>query len=96
MITPDSRRWREQVEYVVVERNGVSGDEQQDSIYGTSTPTPTIDQVLSQPYTKRQQPTPTDDGNDSDDDDDDFTRTSTTTGTPSSGFPPPVRTDREK
>lgn len=79
------RRWNDKVEYVVVERDGATGSEQLDGFHVT--PTPTIDQILSRSYTKRQQPTSTDDGDDSDDDDDLGT---TTTATPSFGTPPAV------
>jgi hypothetical protein len=86
MIPPKPRRWDEKVEYVVVKRDGATGAGQQEGI--SATPTPIIDQILSQSYTKRQQPTATDDGDDSDDEDD--FRTPSTTATPSSGGPPPV------
>lgn len=73
------------MEFVVVERDRVTGSGQLDGF--NATPTPTIDQILSRSYTKRQQPTATDDGDDSDDDDDFGT---TTTATPSFGTPPAV------
>ena len=73
------------MEYVVVERDGVTGSGQLEGV--NATPTPTIDQILSASYTKRQQPTATDNGDDSDDDDDFGT---TTTATPSFGTPPAV------
>lgn len=87
MISPKPRGWNEKVEYVVVERGAVVGERQQEGM--TATATPTIDQILSQSYTKRQQPTATDDGEESDDDDD--LPTTSTTATPSSGGLPPVR-----
>lgn len=87
MNSPKLRRWNDKVEYVVVERHGVTRDSQQEGF--NATPTPTIDQILSRSYTKRQQPTTTGDGDDSDDEDD--FGTTTTTATPSFGTPPPVR-----
>ncbi|KAF3053785.1 hypothetical protein E8E11_006504 [Didymella keratinophila] len=83
MNSPKPRRWNDKVEFVVVERDRVTGSGQLDGF--NATPTPTIDQILSRSYTKRQQPTATDDGDDSDDDDDFGT---TTTATPSFGTPP--------
>lgn len=76
---------KQKVEYVVVERDGVTGDERQEGFMAA--PTPTIDQILSRSYMKRQ-PTATDDVDDSDNDDD--FATTTTTATPSFGTPPPV------
>ena len=87
MVSPKHRRWNEKVGYVVVKRDGVAGDEQQEGV--SATPTPTIDQILSRSYTRRQQPSATD-GGDGSDDDDDFP-TISATATPSPGEPPPVR-----
>lgn len=86
MNSPRARRWVEKVEYVVVERDGVAGDEPIEDI--KATPTPTIDQILARLYTKRQDPGATDNGNDSDDEDD--LPTTSTTATLSSGGPPPL------
>ncbi len=88
MNSPNPRRWVEKVKYVIVERDGVDRDAQLEDIYAA--PTPIIDQILSQSYTKRQELSATDDGNDSDDEDD--LPTTSTAATPSSGGPPPVRT----
>jgi hypothetical protein len=85
MNSPKPRRWNDKEEYVVVERDGVTESVQLEG--PDATPTPTIDQILSGSYTKRQQATATDDGDESDDDDDFGT---TTTATPSFGTPPAV------
>nr|GFD54873.1 hypothetical protein [Tanacetum cinerariifolium] len=66
--------------------DGATGDGQREGL--AASPTPTIDQILSQAYTKRQQATTTDNENDSDDDE---FGTTTTAATPSLGIPPPVR-----
>lgn len=87
MNSQKNQRWSNKVDYVVVERDGSAGNLQQEGANATATPT--IDQILSRSYTKRQQPTATDNEDDSDDEDD-FPTASTTT-TPSSGGPPPVR-----
>lgn len=86
MDSQKTRRWVEKVDYVVVERDGVAEEVQLQGI--NPTPTPTIDQIVPQSYTKRQEPSATDIGDDSDDEDD-FPMT-TTTATPSSGGPPPL------
>lgn len=86
MNSPKPRRSNNKVEYVVVKRDDVTGSGQLDGF--NTTPTPTIDQILSRTsYAKRQQSTATEDSDDSDDDDDSGTNT---TATPSFGTPPPV------
>lgn len=92
MNSPKTRRWNERVEYVVVQRDGVSENGQQEGAHAT--PTPTTSQMLSRLSRRRQQPTATDDEDDSDDDD--AYGTTSTTAMPSSGLPPPVRMDCEK
>lgn len=88
MVAPKERRWGEKVEYVVVKRDGGNGIAEQEGFHAT--PTPTIDQILSRSYTRRQQPSTTNDDSDSDDDDD--RRKPSTTATPTfGGGPPPVR-----
>jgi hypothetical protein len=84
MISSKNRRRNEKVEYVVVERDDLSGDEQRNN----ATPTPTIDQILSRSYMRRGQPTATTSEDDSDNEDE--YQTTSTTATPSSGGPPPV------
>ena len=90
MNSPKPRRWNDKVKYVVVERDGATESAQLDG--PDATPTPTIDQILSGSYTKRQQATATDDGDDSDDNDDFRT---TTTATPSFITPPAVGFKKE-
>lgn len=92
MDSPQARRWIEKVEYVVVNRGGVAEEVQ---LPGSNTiPTPTVEQIVSRSYARRQEPSVTGIGDDSDDEDD-FSTTATT-ATPSSGGPPPVRTRRER
>ncbi|KZM26572.1 uncharacterized protein EKO05_0005420 [Ascochyta rabiei] len=85
MIPSQSPRRNEEVEYVVVKREGAIEDGQQKDI--NATPTPTIDQILPQSYT-REQATAVDYGGYGNEDND--IRTTFTTATPSSNFPPPL------
>ena len=93
MISPKPRGWSEKVEYVIVERDGLAGNEQQGDF--NATPTPTIDQILQNPYTRREESIATGGGGDDSDDEDD-SQTTFTTATPSSGGLPPVRSNRSK
>lgn len=70
MPVPRFRGRDERVEYVVVRRTGLDGEEETDEIEATPTATATVDQLLERSNVRRQaQPTNSED--DSDDDDDD-------------------------
>lgn len=86
MIAPKQRKWGDKLDYVVVKRDGDNEAEQQE--YLNATPTPTVDQILSGSYTRRQLPSVTNTDDDSDDEDD-FPKPSAA-ATPSFGGPPPV------
>ena len=86
------RTWNknDEVEYVVVKRDGLVGEENGYSATPNPEPTPTIDQILSGSYTKRQQLSERGDKDDDSSDDEEHHAKASTTATPTYRGPPPV------
>jgi hypothetical protein len=73
MPVPRSRGGEEKLDFVVVRRTGLDGEEQDEAFESIPTPTATVDHLLDHANMRRgPQPTNSGDESDSDDDDDDF------------------------